>query len=99
MTSPPHRSPPPPAAPPPGSAAPGTPLADERLTARRRGHRRDVRTVLSIAGPLFFLPPALAVADRGFAFLGIPSLILYVFAVWLAGIVLIAVSASHDPLD
>ena len=96
---PPHQAAAPPAAPPPGTAAPGPPLADERLTARRRGRRRDVRTVLSIAGPLFFLPPALALADRGFTFFGVPSLILYVFAVWLAGIVLIAISAGHDPLD
>lgn len=59
----------------------------------------DARAILSAAGPLFFLPPVMALADRELTILGVPLLAVYVFAVWLAGIVLIALSARRDKAD
>ncbi|MEM8662578.1 MAG: hypothetical protein AAGF49_00475 [Pseudomonadota bacterium] len=53
--------------------------------------------VLSVAGPIFFLPPVLAVADRDWTLFGIPALVAYIFTVWLVGIVLIgALSRVRD---
>jgi len=59
----------------------------------RRAPRRDARAALSAAGPLFFLPTTLAVADRDWSLFGVPALVVYVFSVWLIGIVLIAITA------
>ncbi|WMS41217.1 hypothetical protein RDV64_14135 [Acuticoccus sp. MNP-M23] len=59
----------------------------------RRPPRPGARAALSAAGPLFFLPPVLAVADRDWSLFGIPALVIYVFSVWLVGIVLIALTA------
>lgn len=99
-----ERAAPPPAPAPPRSdqapaATPATLPQEERPLARRARGRRDIRTVLSIGGPVFFLPPALALADRDFTVFGVPTLIVYVFTVWLLGIVLIAVSSRHEPFD
>ncbi len=55
------------------------------------GERTDERTVLAFTGPLLFTPPALALADREVAVFGVPSLVVYVFAAWLVGILLTAV--------
>lgn len=80
MNAPPQREAPPPRDPPPDKPSP-----------RRDDERTDERTVLAIAGPLLFTPPALALADRDVTILGVPSLVVYVFAAWLVGILLTAV--------
>ena len=61
----------------------------------RRTRRTDARAALSAAGPLFFLPPALALADREWTLFGVPSLVIYIFAVWSVGIVLIAITTRR----
>jgi len=60
---------------------------------RRQAQRSDARAVLALGGPILFTPPALALADREAAILGVPSLALYVFIAWLAGIVLTFLAA------
>ncbi|WP_108663257.1 hypothetical protein [Acuticoccus kandeliae] len=50
--------------------------------------RSDARAIVALAGPLLFTPPALALAQRDWSFFGIPTLVVYVFAAWLLGIVL-----------
>ncbi|GAB5375907.1 MAG: hypothetical protein AcusKO_23690 [Acuticoccus sp.] len=67
--------------------------------ARRAAVTGDARAVLSAAGPIFFLPPVLALADRDVTVFGVPLLAAYIFFVWLAGIVLIALSARRDRAD
>ena len=66
---------------------------------RRAQTGGDARAILSAAGPLFFLPPVMALADRAVTVLGVPLIAVYVFAVWLAGIVLIALSAQRGQVD
>jgi len=68
-------------------------------TTPRRPPRSAARTVLSIASPLFFLPSALALADRDATVFGIPALTIYVFAAWFAGIVLVALTARGNPAE
>lgn len=66
---------------------------------RRSPVTGDARAILSAAGPIFFLPPILALADRDVTLFGVPLLAAYVFIVWLAGIVLIALSARRERTD
>lgn len=80
-------APTPPPAPPAQPAQPPSP---------RRQARAGARAALSAAGPLFFLPPALAVADRDWSLFGVPALVIYVFSVWLVGIILIALTAGRQ---
>lgn len=64
------------------------PEREERAPPPAERERRDARTVLAVAGPLLFMPPALTIADRDVTILGVPSLVVYVFAAWFLGIVL-----------
>jgi len=66
---------------------------------RRPAVTGDARAVLSAAGPVFFLPPVLTLADRDVTIFGVPLLAAYIFTVWLTGIVLIALSARRDRSD
>ncbi len=79
------------AAPPetPGPPPPAPPPPDD-------GERTDARTVLALAGPVLFTPPALALFDRDATMLGVPALVVYVFAAWLVGILLTA-AVSRPP--
>ncbi|MEM0906542.1 MAG: hypothetical protein AAGJ94_04205 [Pseudomonadota bacterium] len=58
-----------------------------------------MRAVLSTAGPIVFLPPTLAVADRDVTLFGIPALAVYIFSAWLIGIILIAFASRGEPAD
>lgn len=66
---------------------------------RRNAATGDARAILSAAGPIFFLPPVLALADRDLTIFGVPLLAAYIFLVWLAGIVLIALAARRERPD
>ena len=79
------------------NSEPPRPVGGERQPPRRSGTRASARVALSAAGPIFFLPPALAVADRDFTIFSVPALVIYIFAVWLVGIILIAASTRQDP--
>ncbi|MCF3932839.1 hypothetical protein L1787_05340 [Acuticoccus sp. M5D2P5] len=59
--------------------APPEPIAPERT---------DLRTIVAVGGPLLFTPTALALAQREWTVFGVPSLVIYVFAAWLLGILL-----------
>ncbi|MBJ3774099.1 hypothetical protein [Acuticoccus mangrovi] len=50
--------------------------------------RSDGRTLLAIAGPVLFTPPAMALADRDFSVSGVPAVVVYVFLAWFVGILL-----------
>lgn len=65
-------------------------IEGEPVPEPRRTRRSDARAALSAAAPILFLPPALSLADREWTLFGVPSLVVYIFAVWLCGIVLIA---------
>ncbi|MEM7694301.1 MAG: hypothetical protein AAF318_07605 [Pseudomonadota bacterium] len=58
--------------------------------------RREWRAALTAGAPIVFLPAVLSLADRG-TILGVPSLVVFVFAAWLAGIVLMALVARPGP--
>lgn len=66
----------------PTSPAPASAPVPARKTASR--------AALAVAGAILFTPLALTLADRPVAPFGIPSVVLYVFGAWLAGIVLTA---------
>ena len=100
---PPHAGPlPPPAPPPPVSSPPGPPGptgdgAPPGPAGGARGRERaDARTVAALAGPLLATPAALALADREGTVAGVPVVLVYIFAVWLAGIVITALLARGD---
>lgn len=56
---------------------------DERLTARG--------AFVATLGAVLFLPPLLSAAARGSEFLGLPTVWVYLFAVWAGLIGLVAV--------
>ncbi len=66
----------PPMGEPPARSAPSA------LTMRRW---RDARRAVAIGSIVLLSPLALSIFDRG-TVLGVPSVVLFVFAVWLAGI-------------
>ncbi len=59
--------------------------------------RGDARTVVALGGAVLFTPTALALSDRSFTVLGLPSALVYVLAVWLVGIVLTRSLARRRP--
>ncbi|MEM9221055.1 MAG: hypothetical protein AAGB11_01455 [Pseudomonadota bacterium] len=71
-------------------------IQDAKPAPRRGSAWSDARAVLSAVGPVLFLPPALAIADREFSLFGVPALAIYVFSVWLGGIVLMALLWRRD---
>lgn len=57
-------------------------MADRRL--------RDAALLLPLGGALLLLPPYIRVFDQHVTVLGVPLLHLYLFGIWLLGIVLTA---------
>lgn len=67
------------------------PASEDRaaVSARTgRPKRTDARTIVTLVGPVLFTPAALALADREWTLFGVPAVLVYVFFVWLAGILL-----------
>jgi len=62
---------------------------------QRRGVWRDLSWLMPLAGLLLFMPPIMGLFDHHLYVLGLPLLPLYLFAVWLLGIVLTAVVARR----
>lgn len=63
--------------------------------APRRPERADGRIAVALLGPVLFAPPVLALFAREARLFGVPSLVVYVFAAWLLGILLTALAARR----
>lgn len=72
--------------------APSQPFLFDRPHLSRR---TDARTIVALAGPILFTPAALFLVDRPAEVLGVPFLLVYIFAVWLAGIALTFILARR----
>ena len=72
--------------------APAQPFLFDRPHLSRR---TDARTIVALAGPILFTPAALFLVDRPAEVLGVPFLLVYIFAVWLAGIALTFILARR----
>ncbi|WP_139312694.1 hypothetical protein [Acuticoccus yangtzensis] len=72
--------------------APSQPFLFDRPHLSRR---TDARTIVALAGPILFTPAALFLVDRPADVLGVPFLLVYIFAVWLAGIALTFILARR----
>ncbi len=59
------------------------------------GRARDLSWFLPLVGLLLFMPPLLSLFDGGHFLFGMPLLLIYIFAIWLVGILLTAVAARH----
>lgn len=50
--------------------------------------RLDLLRILPVLGVLLVMPPVLTLFDRPVTIFGVPLLVVYVFGVWLCGIVI-----------
>jgi hypothetical protein len=65
-------------------------------TTMRPGKRlRDLAVILPLGGIILLLPPYVRIFDQPLFLAGIPLLYIYIFAVWLTGIVLTGLVARH----
>lgn len=79
-----------------GNGGEGEPAATPPETLRS-ARRTDLRTLVAVIGPLLFSPSLLLLADRPWRVAEVPALLIYVFAVWLVGIVLTYLLAGRSP--
>lgn len=70
-----------------------SPAAPSGLAVRRW---RDARRALAVGSVILLLPVTLALADRG-VIAGVPTLVIFVFATWFAGIMLTRLLARRLP--
>lgn len=68
---------------------------EREALSRHRGAWQDLSWLLPLAGLLLFMPPVLGLFDHRLYLFGLPLLPLYVFAIWLCGILLTALVARR----